>query len=70
MTAQDTNPEGLPIIPPLNPAQQPKAADGAVAICGACGLRIYSVMGYSCPRLDCPVFMHATFAAATAKERT
>ena len=49
-----TNPEGLPIIPPREPAKV--AADGAIAICGACGMRLFPVMGYSCSRDDCPVF--------------
>ena len=57
------NPEGLPIIPPRKlPARSP--ADGAVAICGACGLRVLPVMGYVCGRLDCPVFCVVTCGTA------
>lgn len=51
--------EGLPVIPPLAPAD-PAPADGAVAICGACGLRLQPVMGYVCSRPGCPVFLNAT----------
>lgn len=49
------NEEGLPIIPPL-PPDEPVAPDGAVAICGECGLRIHAVMHYCCPNLRCPCF--------------
>jgi hypothetical protein len=52
-------PDGLPIIPPL-PDPWPPAPDGAVAVCGVCGLRIMPVMGYVCPNMRCPVFPHVT----------
>ena len=51
--------EGLPVIPPL-PEPPYQAPDGAVAICGQCGLRIMKVMGYSCSNSRCPVFTQAT----------
>ena len=62
MTDRETNDEGLPIIPPLRkPPERP--ADGAVAICGVCGIRIYQVMHYVCYRHDCPCFPRVTFEA-------
>ena len=47
--------DGLPIIPgrPDNPAVP---ADGAVAQCGVCGLRIPMVVGYVCSNPRCGVF--------------
>lgn len=45
--------DGLPIIPPL-PDDSPPPSDGAVAICGECGMRIYPVMGYVCNNPRCP----------------
>jgi hypothetical protein len=53
------SPDGLPIIEPLAPAGRP-APDGAIAVCGACGLRLMPVMGYVCPRNNCPCFPRAT----------
>jgi hypothetical protein len=53
------NPEGLPIIPKL-PEWPKRPADGAVAICGECGMRILQVMGYVCSRPRCPVFPNVT----------
>lgn len=53
------NPDNLPVIPPL-PVMPTRPADGAVAICGACGMRILAVMGYVCGRTDCPCFLKAT----------
>ena len=49
------NDEGLPIIPPL-PELPKTPADGAIAICGQCGLRIKPIMGYSCSKSRCPIF--------------
>lgn len=54
------NDEGLPIIQPIQPTFEKIAPDGAVAICGKCGLRIGKVMGYVCGAQDCPVFLKAT----------
>lgn len=53
------SPDGLPIIPPLQPTPQ-RPVDGAVAVCGQCGLRILPVMGYVCPASNCPVFVKFT----------
>lgn len=53
------NPDNLPVIPPL-PKPPARPADGAVAICGQCGIRITPVMGYVCPNTSCPVFTKAT----------
>ncbi len=52
--------DGLPIIEPY-PAPQPSPVDGAVAVCGQCGLRIMPVMGYVCQQTRCPVFTQVTF---------
>lgn len=54
--------DGLPIIPgrPEHPAGP---ADGAVAQCGVCGLRIMPVMGYVCSNPRCGVFPVVTCAA-------
>lgn len=60
------NPDNLPVIPRL-PEPAPRPADGAVAICGACGLRILPVMGYVCGRLDCPCFLQVTCSAIARK---
>lgn len=54
-----TNDEGLPIIPPLK-KQPERPPDGAIAICGVCGLRLKPVMNYACPRSDCPCFAVVT----------
>lgn len=53
--------DGLPIIPGrLQP--MPRPADGAVAVCGVCGLRIMPVMGYVCGNPECGVFPQVTCA--------
>lgn len=54
------NEEGLPIIGPLPDNPKP-SVDGAVAICGTCGIRIYRLMSYSCPNERCPVFSRASY---------
>lgn len=54
------NPDNLPVIPPL-PETPKRPADGAIAICGKCGIRILPVMGYSCGHMDCPLFLKVTF---------
>jgi hypothetical protein len=48
--------DGLPIIQPIKRdwPTQTSAPDGAIAVCGVCGLRIMPVMGYVCTRGDCP----------------
>lgn len=51
--------ERLPIIPPL-PEAPPTPIDGAVAVCGLCGLRIGRVMGYVCHNVRCGVFPRVT----------
>ena len=53
--------DGLPVIPGL-PEPMPKPPDGAVAICGVCGLRILPVMGYVCGNPRCGVFPRVTCA--------
>jgi hypothetical protein len=53
------NEEGLPIIMPI-PEPKPMPADGAIAICGLCGLRIKAVMHYSCSYPRCPIFVKVT----------
>lgn len=47
------DPKPLPVIPPLPISP---AGDGAIAICGECGLRLMPVMGYVCPNIRCPCF--------------
>lgn len=55
MKDQDNTEDGLPIIQPIKQWPERKSApDGAIAVCGVCGLRIMSVMGYVCTRGDCP----------------
>ena len=44
----------LPVILPREPVDP--NPNPAVAICGACGITLRRVMGYACPRSDCPVF--------------
>lgn len=53
------NPDNLPVIPKL-PIRKVPPVDGAVAICGECGLRILPTMFYSCPNANCPVFQQST----------
>ena len=53
--------DGLPIIPG-RPDVKPSPADGAVAQCGVCGLRITLVMGYVCNNPRCGVFPQVTCA--------
>lgn len=48
--------DGLPIIGPL-PDEPKKAPDGAIAVCGECGMRIHEVMHYYCTHSNCPVFL-------------
>lgn len=43
----------LPVIPRL---PEFPTGDGAIAICGECGLRLMPVMGYVCPNIRCPCF--------------
>lgn len=52
----------LPIIPPIDPFPH-RPADGAVAICGLCGLRVMPVMGYVCGNPRCGVFPQVTCSA-------
>lgn len=59
-----TSPDGLPIIPGL-PENVPSPADGAVAVCGVCGLRIMPVMGYVCSNPRCGVFPRVTCGVQT-----
>ncbi len=47
------NPDGLPVIKPL-PESPNVPADGAVAICGQCGIRILKIMSYYCANPRCP----------------
>jgi len=54
--------EGLPIIGPRW-VPPPRPADGAIAVCGQCGLRIKPVMGYVCSQPLCPVFPQVTCGA-------
>jgi hypothetical protein len=59
-TAPQKTHDGLPIIPG-RPEQQPvRPADGAIAQCGVCGLRILPVMGYVCNNPRCGVFPQVT----------
>lgn len=53
------NPDNLPVIPPIPPRPN-SPADGAIAICGECGLRILPVMGYVCGNSRCPAFPRVT----------
>lgn len=46
--------DGLPIIQPIKPGAPHRAPDGTIAVCGQCGMRIMPVMGYVCPRPNCP----------------
>lgn len=41
----------LPIIPPL---EKSPSIDKPIAICGECGIKLYRVMAYSCPKSNCP----------------
>lgn len=59
MTVKIYNPDNLPVIEPLQESPKP-SYDGAVAICGVCGMRIMPVMGYVCPNARCPVFVKST----------
>lgn len=51
--------DNLPIIPGL-PEPAPQPADGAIAQCGVCGLRIMPVMNYVCTNPRCGVFPRVT----------
>lgn len=53
-TDQKYTDDGLPIIHPIKNPTVPSPVDGAVAVCGQCGLRIMRVMGYVCPHANCP----------------
>jgi hypothetical protein len=53
------NPDNLPVIPARIPTPAP-VGDGAVAMCGACGMRLYTVMHYVCVRSDCPLTPRVT----------
>lgn len=55
--AKDLN---VPIIPPLEQTPSAPTYNPTVAICGACGIELKQVMGYVCPRNDCPCFTKIT----------
>lgn len=55
--------EWLPVIPPLPEPAAPPPVDGAVAVCGLCGLRITPIMGYVCSHPRCGVFPRVTCSA-------
>lgn len=59
-------PDDIPVIPekpvipeitPWIPTYTPTQPNPIVAECGACGLNLHAVMGYVCPRPDCPCGM-------------
>ncbi len=59
-----TSPDGLPIIPGF-PDNIQRPADGAVAVCGVCGLRVMPVMHYVCSNPRCGVFPKVTCQVPT-----
>lgn len=44
---------GVTLIPKYPMSPMPRN-DGVIAICGECGLELQRVMGYCCPRANCP----------------
>lgn len=51
----------VPIIPPINvPIDNTPTYNPTVAICGVCGIEMKQIMGYVCPRNDCPCFTRFT----------
>lgn len=65
--AQNISPDGLPVIPPLPERPRDLPADGAIAVCGLCGLRLQRVMGYVCHRDRCGVFPRVTCSTGAAQ---
>ncbi|WP_066770021.1 hypothetical protein [Sphingobium sp. CCH11-B1] len=57
--AQKAKRIGVPLIPARPKPQQP-AFDPVISVCGACGMEMRKVMGYACPRSDCPCFPQVT----------
>lgn len=46
---------GVPLIPKkitINPA--PGNQNGAIGVCGECGIELHRVMGYVCQKTNCP----------------
>lgn len=62
----DYTEDGLPIIKPIVPQWPKRGQDGAIAQCGVCGLRIMPVMGYCCPRTNCPCGFGSVTCSTTA----
>ena len=50
---------GVPLVPKIVP-RPPNGDTGTVAICGECGLELQRVMGYCCPRANCPTGLGGT----------
>lgn len=58
-TPPDKDDHTVPVIPPRKPEPQ-DLPNQPIAKCGACGLLLYNVMGFVCPRADCPCFPKVT----------
>lgn len=52
---------GVPVIPPLPDPPKDRGPNPVIALCGACGLELHRVMGYVCPRTNCPCLPRITF---------
>ena len=49
---------GVPLIPAKQrPFRDPFPHNGTVSVCGECGMEMKRVMGFVCPRSNCPCFL-------------
>lgn len=66
---------GVPLIPKSNkPFVIPLDNNRTVSVCGECGLEIKQVMGYCCPKGNCPAGLGSSLSmcatiAAQAKDK-
>lgn len=52
---------GVPVIPKIKPFRDVfPSPHKPAAVCGECGMEMMSVMGYVCPRGNCPCFPRVT----------
>lgn len=57
---------GVPLIPKNNrPCVVPMDTNRTVSVCGECGLEIKQVMGYCCPKGNCPARLGGSISMCT-----
>lgn len=69
----DENPDlfKIPVLPkwPIGPDEFPRPGDfptdAPIGKCNTCGIELFQVMGYACPRSDCPTGMGPIMCTTT-----